>query len=138
MGSEMCIRDRYVGFVPSMLDEAGLRRLFEGCGPVEACSVTPDLMPGGTRGFGYVRMADPASAHAAIQRLHNYQVRRAGRLTGWWRLRSAQVIWGALGRGPSCWRLLGELSTPLMLVHELSALKQLQLINHTYFASRFS
>ncbi len=58
----------YVGGIPYQTTEDQLRTAFEEAGQVTSASIIMDRMTGRSRGFGFVEMADEASAQAAIDR----------------------------------------------------------------------
>lgn len=58
----------YVGGIPYRTTEDELRTAFEEAGQVTSASIIMDRMTGRSRGFGFVEMADEASAQAAIDR----------------------------------------------------------------------
>lgn len=58
----------YVGGIPYQTTEDQLRTAFEEAGVVTSASIIMDRMTNRSRGFGFVEMADEASAQAAIDR----------------------------------------------------------------------
>jgi cold-inducible RNA-binding protein len=58
----------YVGGIPYSTTEDQLRTAFEEAGQVTSASIIMDRMTNRSRGFGFVEMADEASAQAAIDR----------------------------------------------------------------------
>lgn len=58
----------YIGGVPYRTTEDELRTAFEEAGTVTSVSIIMDRMTNRSRGFGFVEMADEASAQAAIDR----------------------------------------------------------------------
>lgn len=56
----------YVGSLPHTVDEHALTREFARFGPVVSARVITDRETGRPRGFGFVNMADPASARSAM------------------------------------------------------------------------
>jgi len=58
----------YVGGIPYSTTEDQLRTAFEEAGTVTSASIIMDRMTNRSRGFGFVEMADEASAQAAIDR----------------------------------------------------------------------
>ncbi len=58
----------YVGGIPYSTTEDQLRTAFEEAGQVTSSSIIMDRMTNRSRGFGFVEMADEASAQAAIDR----------------------------------------------------------------------
>ncbi len=58
----------YIGGIPYSTTEDSLRTAFEEVGQVTSASIIMDRMTNRSRGFGFVEMADEASAQAAIDR----------------------------------------------------------------------
>ncbi len=58
----------YVGGIPYRTTEDELRNAFSEVGEVVSVSILTDRMTGRSRGFGFVEMADEATAQAAIDR----------------------------------------------------------------------
>ena len=56
----------YVGGIPYTTTEAALRDSFAKAGNVVSAAIIIDRMTGRSKGFGFVEMADEASADAAI------------------------------------------------------------------------
>jgi RNA recognition motif-containing protein len=69
MGSKL-----YVGGLPYAATEAQLTSLFAAHGTVESARVIADKFTGQSRGFGFVEMATPEEAQAAITALHGSQM----------------------------------------------------------------
>jgi RNA recognition motif-containing protein len=69
MGSKL-----YVGGLPYAATEAQLTTLFAAHGTVESARVIADKFTGQSRGFGFVEMATPEEAQAAITALHGSQM----------------------------------------------------------------
>eukprot|EP00887_Chlorella_sp_A99_P001571 scaffold8.g1571.t1 len=63
----------YVGSIPPNVDEFVLQREFERFGAVVSCRIPFDRETQRPRGFGFVSMADPTAAHAAIAMMDNFQ-----------------------------------------------------------------
>lgn len=59
----------YVGGIPYRSTEDDLKKAFGEAGTVVSASIISDRMTGRSRGFGFVEMASPAEAQAAIDRL---------------------------------------------------------------------
>jgi len=55
-------------------DEAGLEKCFKAFGEVRSCTVVTDKGTGASKGFGFVTMAKPGDAKAAIKRLNNTEL----------------------------------------------------------------
>lgn len=60
----------YAGNLAYTVTEEDLRQAFSAYGTVERASVIMDRLTGRSRGFGFVEMADEAEARAAIEGLH--------------------------------------------------------------------
>src|SRR6185503_19469066 len=60
----------YVGNLPFQTTSDELRDHFAQAGTVESASVVEDRMTGRSRGFGFVEMATPEEATAAIEQLN--------------------------------------------------------------------
>lgn len=61
----------YVGNMSYRTSEEGLRNLFSAFGEVQSVTVVMDRETGKSKGFGFVEMADSASAEAAIAALND-------------------------------------------------------------------
>jgi splicing factor 1 len=64
----------YVGYLPSTIDDEGLVRLFAPFGVVEDAKVIRDRLNGSSKGYGFVKYADPSSATAAVAHMNGYRV----------------------------------------------------------------
>ena len=69
MGSKV-----YVGGLPYSATEAEVETLFAEHGTVESARVITDKYTGQSRGFGFVEMATPEEAQAAISALHSSEM----------------------------------------------------------------
>ncbi len=69
MGSKI-----YVGGLPYSTSEPELNELFAAHGTVESARVITDKFTGQSRGFGFVEMATPEQAQAAINALNGTQL----------------------------------------------------------------
>src|SRR3989344_2311972 len=58
----------YVGGIPYRSTEDDMKKAFGEAGTVTSASIISDRMTGRSRGFGFVEMASPAEAQAAIDR----------------------------------------------------------------------
>jgi RNA recognition motif-containing protein len=58
----------YVGGIPYRSTEDDLKNAFAEAGNVVSASIISDRMTGRSRGFGFVEMASPAEAQAAVDR----------------------------------------------------------------------
>jgi RNA recognition motif-containing protein len=65
----------YVGNLAYTATEDDLRSAFEAYGTVEKVSLVTDRMTGRARGFGFVEMPNESEAKAAIQGLHDADVK---------------------------------------------------------------
>ncbi len=63
----------YVGNLPWSVDEEGLKKLFESFNPEEV-SLIKDKFNGRSKGFGFVTIADDASAKKAIADMNEKEV----------------------------------------------------------------
>lgn len=64
----------YVGNLPFSLGDAELSNLFSQAGNVESARVVLDPATGRKRGFGFVEMASPEEAQAAVDMFNNSEV----------------------------------------------------------------
>lgn len=64
----------YVGNLSFETSESDLKALFEPFGPVTEANLVMDRESGRSRGFGFVTMATPESAEAAIKDLSGKQI----------------------------------------------------------------
>lgn len=64
----------YVGNLSYDTNEDALKELFSQAGAVASASVILDKMTGRSRGFGFVEMADDASAAKAVEMLNGYEL----------------------------------------------------------------
>ena len=62
--------------LPRNLDQQDLEKLFEGHGPVTACTLVLDDKSGASKGFGFVEMEREEDAMAAIEKLHGTKVKQ--------------------------------------------------------------
>ena len=60
----------FVGSLSFSTTSEGLREFFTQCGNVTSATVITDQFSGRSRGFGFVEMATPEEATAAVQRLN--------------------------------------------------------------------
>ena len=58
----------YVGGIPYRSTEDDLKKAFSEAGNVVSASIISDRMTGRSRGFGFVEMASPEEAQAAVER----------------------------------------------------------------------
>jgi RNA recognition motif-containing protein len=65
----------YVGNLAYTATEDDLRSAFEAYGKVDRVSLVTDRMTGRARGFGFVEMSNETEARAAIQGLHDAEVK---------------------------------------------------------------
>lgn len=64
----------FVGGLPYSIDDKGLAELFAPYGVVESATVVIDRDSGRSKGFGFVEMATPEEANAAIAKLNETDV----------------------------------------------------------------
>ena len=64
----------YVGNLSYDTTELGLRELFSQAGTVESVDLIKDRETGRSKGFGFVEMADQASAEKAISMFNGYSL----------------------------------------------------------------
>ncbi|CAD7702045.1 unnamed protein product [Ostreobium quekettii] len=64
----------YVAHLPLTVNELTLRKLFEPYGQVGEVKLITDRVTGQVKGYGFVNMASPQSAQAAIQGLNGYRL----------------------------------------------------------------
>ena len=60
----------FIGSLSFSTTSEGLREFFTQCGNVTSATVITDQFSGRSRGFGFVEMATPEEATAAVQRLN--------------------------------------------------------------------
>jgi RNA recognition motif-containing protein len=60
----------FIGSLSFSTTSEGLREFFTQCGSVTSATVITDQFSGRSRGFGFVEMATPEEATAAVQRLN--------------------------------------------------------------------
>jgi len=64
----------YIGGVSFSMSNDGLRALFAEVGAVESAALVKDGTTGHSRGYGFVEMASPEAAAAAVKKLHRLEV----------------------------------------------------------------
>ncbi|GBG72690.1 hypothetical protein CBR_g12258 [Chara braunii] len=64
----------YVGYLPSMVDDEGLLLLFSQFGRVEDAKVIRDRNTGQSKGYGFVKYSDAASATQAVAAMNGFRV----------------------------------------------------------------
>lgn len=64
----------YVGNLPWSISDDQLLQLFSPAGQVLSAQVIIDRFSGRSKGFGFVEMADAASAQAAIAQFNEYEI----------------------------------------------------------------
>ena len=65
----------YAGNLAYTLTEPELREAFEQHGTVSACSLIADRLTGRSRGFGFVEMPNDDEGKAAIEKLHDVELK---------------------------------------------------------------
>eukprot|EP00008_Paramoeba_atlantica_P010708 CAMPEP_0201478516 /NCGR_PEP_ID=MMETSP0151_2-20130828/3332_1 /ASSEMBLY_ACC=CAM_ASM_000257 /TAXON_ID=200890 /ORGANISM="Paramoeba atlantica, Strain 621/1 / CCAP 1560/9" /LENGTH=210 /DNA_ID=CAMNT_0047859611 /DNA_START=79 /DNA_END=711 /DNA_ORIENTATION=- len=63
-----------VNYIPSQVDEAYLRQMFEAYGVVDSVKIIQDKETNSSRGFGFVKYRQPQSASLAINNLNGYAI----------------------------------------------------------------
>jgi RNA recognition motif-containing protein len=74
VGEVLVVINIYVGNLPFVTDEPGLRALFEPFGSLAKVTVVSDRESGKSRGFGFVEMGEEAAARRAIEALHGREL----------------------------------------------------------------
>jgi RNA recognition motif-containing protein len=64
----------FIGGLPWKITEESLRAAFEKAGTVESVAIITDRMTGRSKGFGFVEMATPDEAQAAIDMWHEQEL----------------------------------------------------------------
>uniref|UniRef100_A0A0C9S417 TSA: Wollemia nobilis Ref_Wollemi_Transcript_14380_4332 transcribed RNA sequence n=1 Tax=Wollemia nobilis TaxID=56998 RepID=A0A0C9S417_9CONI len=64
----------YIGYLPSNIDDDGLIRLFSPFGEIVAVKVIKDRLTGASKGYGFVKFSDTASAANAILHMNGYRL----------------------------------------------------------------
>ena len=64
----------YIGNLSYSTNDAQLKEVFSQAGEVTSATVITDKMSGRSRGFGFVEMADEASAQKAVEMLNGYKL----------------------------------------------------------------
>lgn len=64
----------YVGYLPHTIDDDGLIALFSPFGKIEDIKLIKDRMTGMSKGYGFVKFADAASAAQAVQHMNGYRL----------------------------------------------------------------
>ena len=62
--------------LPRDLTQEGLGEMFQAHGSIGDCTLVMDQATGGSKGFGFVEMADEVEAQAAIAALHGTRIKR--------------------------------------------------------------
>jgi RNA recognition motif-containing protein len=68
------LRNLMVNYIPTTIDELQLRQLFEQYGPIETVKIVCDRETRQSRGYGFVKYRQAASAAMAIQELNGYPI----------------------------------------------------------------
>ncbi|CAD2217176.1 RNA-binding protein, UPB1 [Angomonas deanei] len=68
------LRNLIVNYIPIDLDESNVSSIFEPFGEIESIKIITDRSTGQSRGYGFVKYKQSASAQAAIQKLNGYEV----------------------------------------------------------------
>ncbi|KAH7434907.1 hypothetical protein KP509_06G040400 [Ceratopteris richardii] len=64
----------YVGYLPPSIDEDGFIGLFSPFGKIENFKLIRDRLTGMSKGYGFVKFADAASAAQAVQHMNGYRI----------------------------------------------------------------
>lgn len=64
----------YVGYLPHNIDDDGLIALFSPFGKIEDIKLIKDRLTGISKGYGFVKFADAASAAQAVQHMNGYRL----------------------------------------------------------------
>lgn len=64
----------YVGNLPYTMNDDGLKEIFAAVGEVTEAKVITDKFSGRSKGFGFVTMADDATAEKAVKELDGKEV----------------------------------------------------------------
>jgi RNA recognition motif-containing protein len=63
-----------INYIPTTIDEMQLRQLFEQYGPIESVKIVCDRETRQSRGYGFVKYRQSASAQMAIEALNGYPI----------------------------------------------------------------
>jgi RNA recognition motif-containing protein len=89
----------YVGNLPFQVTGSDLEQLFSEFGAVRSALVIEDRETGRSRGFGFVEMAGPAEAQAAVDGLHDREYRGRRLVVNEARPREVRAGGGYVGGG---------------------------------------
>lgn len=64
----------YVGYLPDFINEVSLKQLFDPFGTIASLRVARDPATGVSKGHGFVKYCDPASAAIAIEKMHKFVI----------------------------------------------------------------
>lgn len=64
----------YIGYLPPQIDDDGLIRLFAPFGDIVAVKVIKDRLTGASKGYGFVKFSDTASAAQAVLQMNGYRL----------------------------------------------------------------
>ena len=67
-------RNLMINYIPTTIDEMQLRQLFEQYGPIESVKIVCDRETRQSRGYGFVKYRQSASAQMAIEALNGYPI----------------------------------------------------------------
>ena len=68
------LRNLMINYIPTQVDEAYLRQMFEAYGPVESVKIVYDKENNMSKGYGFVKYRSPQSASLAINNLNAYPI----------------------------------------------------------------
>lgn len=64
----------YIGYLPPQIDDDGLIQLFAPFGDIVAVKVIKDRLTGASKGYGFVKFSDTASAAQAVLHMNGYRL----------------------------------------------------------------
>lgn len=67
-------RNLMVNYIPTTIDESQLRQLFEQCGQIESVKIVCDRNSRQSRGYGFVKYVNAASANSAVNRFNGFEL----------------------------------------------------------------
>eukprot|EP00796_Vickermania_ingenoplastis_P003755 gene3755-2651_t len=67
-------RNLMVNYIPTTIDEVQLRQLFEQCGQIESVKIVCDRNSRQSRGYGFVKYVNSASANSAVNRFNGFEL----------------------------------------------------------------
>eukprot|EP00760_Papus_ankaliazontas_P022851 PhM_4_TR19047/c2_g1_i1/m.57775/K13208/ELAVL2_3_4; ELAV like protein 2/3/4 len=73
-GDNDVLRNLMINYIPTQVDEAYLRQMFEAYGPVDSVKIVYDKENNMSKGYGFVKYRSPQSASLAINNLNGYPI----------------------------------------------------------------